>query len=77
MCRRQAHVVKHRARIEKLGIEFESTALSGQCTPVVNPARMVEEKCGLGIPDQLRDRTREAGRGGLKRTGVSPENTGP
>ena len=35
-------------------------ALSGERTPVINAARMVEQQPGLGIPDQLRDLTSES-----------------
>lgn len=49
---RQANVVKHHARIEKLIIESETAAFSGERAPVVDATRMVEQKCRLGIPDQ-------------------------
>src|SRR5258708_2710788 len=58
--RGQAHVVKHRPRIEKLAIELETTMLSGERTPVIDAARMVEQQRRLGIPDELRDLTGES-----------------
>ena len=42
--RRQAHVVKHRTRIEKLAIELEPAALSGECAPIVDATRMVKQQ---------------------------------
>jgi len=42
---RQAHVVKHRARIEKLVIELERAALSGKRAPIVDATRMVKQQC--------------------------------
>jgi hypothetical protein len=57
---RQAHVVKHRTRIEKFAIELERAALSGERTPVVDAARMMKQQWRLGIPDELCDRTGEA-----------------
>jgi hypothetical protein len=52
--------VKHRARIEKLLVELERAALSGERAPLVHAARMVKEQCGLGIADELCDLTGEA-----------------
>src|SRR6266851_183512 len=60
VCRAQPHVVKHRPRIEKLAIELETTMLSGERTPVIDAARMMEQQPRLGIPDELRDLTSES-----------------
>ena len=52
--RRQAHVVKHRTRIEKFAIEVQRAALPGKRTPAV------DAQCRLGIPNELCDLTSEA-----------------
>lgn len=51
--RSQTHVVKHCPRIEEFVIELETTALSGERTPIIDAARMVEQQCGFGVPDQF------------------------
>jgi hypothetical protein len=47
--------VKHRPRIEKLAIELETTVLSGQRSPVIDAARVVEQQCTFAIADELRN----------------------
>jgi hypothetical protein len=47
-------------RIEKLAIKLDTALLSGERTPVIDATRMMEQKCRLGIPDELCDRTGEA-----------------
>src|ERR1700742_942513 len=61
----QAHVVKHRPRVEKLSIELEAMTLSGERAPVIDTARMVEQQPGLRMPDHLRDLAGEATAGYL------------
>jgi hypothetical protein len=40
----EAHVVEHRAGVKELGIETEAAAPAGECTPVIDPARVVEQQ---------------------------------
>jgi hypothetical protein len=49
----QAHVVEHRARIKKLGIESEAPMVSWQSAPVIDAARMVKEQRRFSVPYQL------------------------
>jgi hypothetical protein len=49
--------VEHRAGVQKLAIELQAAALSGERAPVIDAAGMVEQQRRLGIPDQLRDLT--------------------
>jgi len=53
--RSEAHIVKHRPCIEKFVIELETTTLSGERTPVIDAARMMEQQPRLGVPDELSD----------------------
>jgi len=49
----EAHVVEHGAGIKQLGIKAETAALAGECAPVIDAARMVEQQRRLGVPDQF------------------------
>lgn len=51
----QPHVVKHATAIEQLGIELETTLLSGQRAPVKDAAGMMKQEGRLRIPDELCD----------------------
>ena len=49
----EAHVMEHSAGVEELGIEAEVAALAGECAPVIDAARMMEQQRWLSIPDQF------------------------
>jgi hypothetical protein len=63
---RQAHVVEHCACIKQFWIEYQPAALSGERSPMIDAAGMVEQQRRLGIPDQLRDLTGEPTVGNAK-----------
>jgi len=49
----KAQVMEHRSGIQKLRIEAQVPVLSGQCTEIINPARVMEEKRRCRIADQF------------------------
>jgi hypothetical protein len=49
----ETHVVKHCSRVKQLGIEPQPSTLACQRAPIVNAARMMEEKRGFRVPHQL------------------------
>src|SRR5712692_7619865 len=53
--RGKSQVMEHRSRIQKLRIEAQAPALSGQRTEIIDPARVVEEQRRYRIADQLGD----------------------
>src|ERR1700736_5652755 len=53
MRRGEAHGVEHGAGVEELGIEAEAATLAGPRAPVIDPARVMEQRRRLGIEDQV------------------------
>src|ERR1700723_3250674 len=50
----EAHIVKHGAGVQELGIVAEATAVACKRTPVVDAARVMKQYRRLGISDQFR-----------------------
>src|SRR5712671_135812 len=57
--RDKSQVMEHRSRIQKLRIEAQAAALSGQRAEMIDPARVMEEQRRDGIADQLGDLARK------------------
>jgi len=72
--RRQAHVMKHRARVEQLPVEGQAPPKASQRREIIDPTRMVEEQLRLGLANKLGDLAAQLGIGDADRVDLGHES---